>query len=586
MQDMKTNRIWADLSAFLQPGRLKRIVLFSGRSVLMASFAINMLSLALPLVLLQVYDRIIPYQATGTLFLLISGLAVALMLDVALKMARSHMAGWSGARFEHDAGRWAFDRLTRAPLDQVEKTPAGAHMDRLAGVSSIRDFYAGQASAAVMDAPFIVLFIAILALISGWLALIPVAAIVLAVMIARPMGEALTTALKERSESDDRRYNFLIEVLTGIHTIKSMAMEKLMLRRYEKLTERGAAIGARVTFLSGLVQNMGSTISQMTIALVAGFGSVLVVNGNLTVGGLAACTLLSGRTVQPVLRALSLWTRYKSIEVAEQQLAEFDSLPQRPVGTRALETLKAVSIQNLSFRYGEALPWVLKDLSLELNRGEIVGVTGVSGAGKSTLATLISGRMVPSSGRVLLNGHAPEDYSEESLCKAVAYIPQRPVLFRGTILENLTGFKGGDRIGRALELSRELGLEDVFARMPRGIATEVGDTAASAIPSGVAQRITIIRALLDAPSLILFDEANSALDGDSDLLLKRMMSSLRDDAAILLISHRPSLLAIADRRYVLTGGSLKPDGENQPRRDLETGSRTKTISPKQAGGAA
>lgn len=582
MRNLFASHHWPDLSVFFQTRRLRRLVRLAGPPVLLSSFAINALSLALPLMLLQVYDRIIPQQAHGTLFLLVLGLLTALALDLALKMARAHMAGWSGARFEHDAGRQGFDRLTRAPLAEVEKTPAGVHLDRLAGVDSIRDFYASQASTSVMDAPFVVLFLALLTMIAGWLVLIPVAAILAAVVVARPLGEALTRALDQRADSDDRRYNFLIEALSGMHTIKSMAMEKLMLRRYEKLTERGAVIGARVTFLASLAQHLGSGISQLTIAMVAGVGSLMVIQGNLTVGGLAACTLLAGRTVQPVLRAMTLWTRYQSIEVAERQLESLNDLPERPCGARRLAGLDRIALKDVSFRYDADLPWVLKGLSLDIARGEIVGVTGDSGAGKTTLANLMAGRLLPDRGEVLIDGHAPAAYSEESLYNAVAYIPQRPVLFRGTILENMTGFKGDGKVLRALDIADRLGLSEVFARMPRGLDTQVGDTAAAGIPSGVAQRITIVRALLEAPKLILFDEANSALDSDSDARLKALLADLRPDAAMLIISHRPSLLAIADRQYVLTGGRLvapQPAEMSAPRPEI-------CPAPQQAGGAA
>ncbi|RMF09729.1 MAG: ATP-binding cassette domain-containing protein [Alphaproteobacteria bacterium] len=557
MNDHIIGRGWHHLAALLQPDRIRRIVGFAGRSVLLASLGINLLSLALPIVLLQVYDRIIPHKAGGTLFFLILGLGTALVLDMALKGARATLAGWSGARFEHEAGRWGFDRLTRAPLEEAEKTPAGVYLDRLSGVDAIRDFYASRASMVVMDAPFVLLFLVLLGLIAGWLVVIPVAAIILAVATAHALGQALKKALDERAASDDRRYNFLIEILAGIHTIKSMAMEKLMLRRYEKLSERAALISARVTFLSGLAQNLGSTLSQLTIAAVAAVGSLQVITGDLTVGGLAACTLLSGRTVQPVLRAMTLWSRFQSIEVAERNLAAFGDLPERRHGDRRLDNLETVQVSDLSFRYGDDQPWVLRGLDLDFRRGEIVGLTGPSGSGKTTLMSLIAGRLAPSQGKVLLNGHPPAEYSEESLGKALAYIPQRPILFRGTILDNLTGFKGDAKAGDAMEIASRLGLDQVFARLPRGLETEIGDTAASQIPSGVAQRITIARALLERPQLILFDEANSALDQQSDALLRSLIASLRQDAAILIISHRPSLLAIADRRYCLEDGRLR-----------------------------
>ncbi|MBK1637447.1 ATP-binding cassette subfamily C protein LapB [Rhodothalassium salexigens DSM 2132] len=537
---------------------LKAALPFRDARVLTASIATNLLALALPLVVLQVYDRIIPNAALPTLTVLVVGLLFALLLDMLVKLARYYVAGWQGTQFEQRVATGVMNRLLRARLNAVEKIPAGEHLDRLGGIERLRDFYGSQAALALVDSPFVLVFIAILAVIAGWLALVPVVLLGLAIFLTAVLGRRLRAALAERDGCDDRRYNFLIEALSGIHTVKAMALERLIQRRYDRLMQASAGTGYDVAFYSGLTHSVGTILSQLTVASVAGIGSVLVIQGQLTIGGLAACTMLAGRTVQPVLRFMSLWPRYQSVRRAETKLEEIQSVPVERRGQKVMDGMRSLDLEAVSFRYGDDLPWVIRDLSLSVAPGEVIGISGANGVGKSTLLHLMLGSLEPEAGSVLLNGEPPSTFRSDSLSRNFAYLPQKPVLFSGTVLENITMFQEQTYLEHALDLAHALGLDEVFARMPDGYDTRVGDTASSTLPAGVAQRITIARALVRRPQLILFDEANTGFDTASDDKLRRTLEDHRGDAALVLVSFRPSLLSIADRRFVLQDGRLLP----------------------------
>lgn len=526
--------------------------------ILAATLASNLLALALPLVVLQVYDRIIPNAAVGTMTLLVFGMLIALLLDVMVKIARAYLTGWTGAQFEHRVARRMLDRLLAARLDALEEVPAGEHLDRLSGIERVRDFYASQASLALIDTPFVVIFLALLGLIAGWLVLVPIGLLLVAVLLSYGLGERLRAAIDQRSIWDDRRYNFIIEVLSGIHSIKALAMEKLIERRYERLMESNAATGHDVALLSGLTQSVGTTFSQITMASVAGLGSLMVLAGELSIGGLAACTLLAGRTVQPVLRFMGLWARFQSVKAAEGQIRQIDALPAEPRGLEKLDGFDGLEVNRASFRYRDELPWVLKDVDLTVRPGEVIGITGGNGVGKTTLLHMLMGSLPAVEGQVFLSGKPPSRFDADSVSRHIAFLPQRPVLFNGTVLENITMFQVRDHWEEAVILAERLGLDGVFARMPDGYDTKVGDTAASLLPAGVAQRITIARALVRRPKLVLFDEANTSLDGTSDTKLRDVLDSYREQAAMVLVSFRPSLLRIADKRFVLRDGRLIP----------------------------
>jgi ATP-binding cassette subfamily C protein LapB len=554
--------------------------------VIVASFFINLLLLAFPLVVLQVYDRILPNQALGTLLLLMLGVIVALVLDAVLKTARAYVAGWAGAHFEHQVGLKSLEYLLSANADKFEEDPAGKHLDRMAGVDMVRDFYSSQASLVIVDLPFIIVFIAVLAYISGTLALVPVFLLVIFGAVALKIGARLKIALAERSIWDDRRYSFVIEVLTGIHTVKSCAMEKLIERRYEKLMTQASDSGLRVAYLSGLAQNVGSSFAQITMVAVVGAGSLYVVNGAISMGALAACMLLSGRTVQPVLRALAVWARFQAIRIAEVGLDELQTYKDTQTRISPLnENLEEIKIRNLYYRYGPNSPYVLRGINLDVKPGEVVGIRGGNGSGKTSLLRLIMGSMAPTKGTVFYNNHNTRRTELRHFQDQIAYLPQKPVLLEGTVLENITMFRGEEYYDEALEIAERLGLDKVFQRYPDGFDTIIGASTHSSIPNGVGQRITIARALLGNPKFILFDEANSALDGPGDARIRGVMQYYKPKTGIIIITYRPSLLAIADRRYELKSGALLPFiPEKKPVEAVPTPPTPATPTPDKNGG--
>ncbi len=525
--------------------------------ILVASLFLNILSLALPMVLLQVYDRIIPNVALQTLTLLIMGLIIVLIIDVLLRTARSYLSGWIGAKYEHETGCRSVEKLLRADLQDLEKLSPGVHLDRLSSIDSVRDFYSSQAGLALVDLPFVFLFLGLLGYIGGALLIVPVILLMLLGSIAFILGVRLKEALQNDTLWEDRRYSFIIEVLGGIHSIKSMAMENLMGRRYEKLMENCSKASYDVIFLSGLSQSIGNIFSQITMVAVASIGSILVINGGITMGALAASTLLAGRTVQPLLRALGIWTRFQHIQIAKEKLQHINDMPgERPSKTTDIDTVKSIEMKNVSFRYGPDEKEILHNISVKLNHGDIIGIRGGNGSGKSTLLWAMMGGLKPTSGEILINGQPPEAFSTDSLRTRIAYLPQKPTLFRGTILDNLTMFQGDEYIDDALKIAEQLDLNKILARLPDGYETMIGDGAQSEIPAGIAQRITIARSLACKPDVILFDEANSGLDARSDNDLQKLIERLKGSATIILVSYRPSLLRLADRQYDLNDSGL------------------------------
>ncbi len=531
----------------------------AGHGVTAASLTINVLSLALPAVLLQIYDRIIPNNATDTLLLLVLGLIVALLIDAALRIMRSSFLGWHAAQFEQIAGCRAVGRLLAADVGEFEREPPGVHLDRLAAVDSLRDFLSGQSRLLVVDLPFVLLFLGLIAFIGGLIVLVPIMALLCLAIAAYFVGRELKEALQDRADLDDRRYSFIIEILSGITTVKGLAMEPLMQRRYDRLLEGNASSTYRATFFSNLAQGLGTGFSNLTMVAIAAIGSLLVIDGFMSIGGLAACTLLAGRSVQPPLRALSLWTQFQNITVARGRLRRiFELEREAPPDADPIGDLKGeIELCDLSYGYGQD-ELLFEQINLSIAPGEVIGVTGATGGGKSTLLMLMMNALKPLAGSVRFDGRDAREVDTESLRSQIAYLPQNAVLFKGTIMDNLTSFRGAEKFDDAMEAVRLLRLDDKINRLPAGYETTVGDGAFEALPTGLQQGIAIARALVDKPRIILFDEANSGLDQQSDDVLKGAINQLKGKVTVVLVSHRPSLLALADRLYHLENRTLTP----------------------------
>lgn len=528
--------------------------------VLAASFTLNLLALALPAVTLQTYDRIIPNNSRETLVLLVVGIGVVLVLDAILRLGRGYVTGWAAARFEHRLGCTLANHILAADMVAYEKDGPGVHLDRISAVDALRDFYSGQAILILVDLPFAVLFLAIIGYLAGPLVLVPLVILVIFAALAWLTGRRLRAALIARNVVDDRRYNFIIEVLTGIHTVKGLGAESQMVRRYERLQEASAEIGVAINRSSGTAQALGALFSNVTLATVAGVGSLWVISGDLSIGGLAACTLLAGRSLQPLLRAMGVWTRFQSVRAAKIHAAAAMALPMEapPVSRRLPSIAGKIQLDGVSFAYAPDGPQLFSNLNLVVEAGTAVSIRGANGSGMTTLLWLIMRLLRPTAGRVMLDGHDLSSIDPASVREQVAYVPQNGILYRGTILDNLTGFRGYDAVEPALEAAARLGLDEAAAHMREGYQTLVGGGAADSVSGGIRQRIAIARALAREPRILLFDEANAHLDGASDTLVRDVLAALRGRTTLVIVSHRPSLLRVADDIYDLRDGGLVP----------------------------
>lgn len=517
----------------------------------------NLLALAMPLAILQIMDRVVGNQSLETLAFLVGGIVVALVLEEVLRTISSVVTGWLGIRYEHQTGMAALGRLLRVPMRRYRGEEAGTYAERILASAKVAEFYSGQALLVVFDLPFVVIFMAIIIAIGGWVGLVPIALLAAFVALSLRFGKRLSEQIEQRQVLDDRRSSFLAEVLANIHTVKTQAMELLMLRRYERLQEANARIGEQLTGSSARANDLGVLFSQVMVVAVISAGATAVILGQITPGSLAAIMMLSIRALQPLRRSLSVWLRYQSFVSAQQRLDDIMAMPYED-GTDLppLEPVRqGIELRDITLHHGAQRP-LFSGLSLTIPAGQCVAIQGDSGSGKTSLLSLVNGLERPDQGHVLLDGVPVGACAPDSIHKEIAFLPQAGKIMAGTILENLTMFD--PRLNQAaLNVAREMGLDRMVAGMKAGYETPLGEGGGEILPEGVRQMIAIVRALVHNPSVILFDETNIVLDMEGDKRLRDYLAGFKGVRTMILVTHRPSMLSLADKIYSLADGQLR-----------------------------
>lgn len=528
--------------------------------IIAASLASSILTLGMPIAVLQVYDRVLPNQSLSTLSVLMATLLVVLIVDAILKIFRGQLLNWTAAKYEYQLGCALTSALLNGRLDRLEHDGPGTQSRRLAAIDNLKGFYCGTAATAVFDLPLVIISLALVTLIGGWLVLVPLILTALFLITGWLIGNRLHAVLSDRNVNDDRRLNFLVELFSGIDSVKSLALEEQMRRRYERLLDGADPLVYHAAKLTAIVRGMSDAFAQMMVVVVASSAALLVIHGDMTLGEMAACTLLCGRTLQPTLQTLGLWSQYQTTRVAHEQLAVGLSIPAQASGQLQPELQGRIDLSGIHYRHPKTETPLFDGLDLHTDPGELVGIRGGDGSGKSSLVQLLMGMVPPDSGAITFDDLPLAEIDLRCLRSQIGVVSERVPRFNGTLMENLTLFQGEDVAIDEAELLRLLGIEEAVARLAQGYSTRV-HAGATDVSESLLQRVGIARALLHRPKILILDEANNSLDQEGDRHLADLLVHLKGRVTVLLITQRPSLLAISDRRLELVSGKLIPPHE-------------------------
>ncbi|MEO5349969.1 MAG: ABC transporter transmembrane domain-containing protein [Magnetococcus sp. YQC-3] len=528
------------------------------RDSLLVTATIHFLSLAVPITLMQVYDRILPNEAGSTLFWLVFGAVLALLMDGVLRWARLVISAWNTARFEYLIGSDAVGRILSSRLEDFEKSGIGVHLDRLGSVSSLGGFYAGQLPMVLFDVPFAAIFLVAIWYLGGNIVLFPLAMAGLYFLILYYARQKYEKAKIQQIATNDRRFNYIIETLSGLHLVKAQTLEEQMLRRYERLQEATGEANMEMTYWNTLPNNLSGAFSYLTMFGLIAVGSSSVISGDLTFGGITACTMLAGRAMQPIQNAFGFWFRFADVTIAADRLRSIADL--RPEMAEGLPPFPkniegSLCVEDLSFRFQPDLPYIFHHAQLLLPPKSMTVILGKSSTGTTTLMYLLMGALKPESGLVRIDDYNLAEWDHTDPHGWLAYLPAQGTLFKGSILDNIALFNANHHTA-AMDAAAMLGLDEPIAALPMGYETQVDSQAANFLPSGLIQRICLARALVVRPRILLLDKTNAAMDKESEQIFFWLINHLKGRCTIVMVTSHPELLSMADRVYEIHNGTL------------------------------
>lgn len=530
--------------------------------VAIAAAMINFFSLIVALFTMTVYDRVVPNNATESLIGLTIGLGIVLLFDFVLKLLRSYFVDVAGARVDRDIGQAVFSRILTMRLDLGRRSTGG-----LAGlvreIETLRDFFTSATLTTLVDLPFVVITLIAIALIGGWLVLVPavlIPVVVLAALASQPLMRKL--AARTLGEALGKQA-VLVETIGSLETVKSANAGKLLANRWDSAMKGHSKAALRQRLTSNLSINVAGSAQTMAYTGIVIFGVFAIAEQRLTMGGLIACSILAGRAVAPLGAIANLLTRINATRTAYRQINELmeqpSEGPSEGPGLSPATLEGAIEFRDVDFRYPGAAELALTGVSFRIEPGEHVALIGPVGSGKSTVAKLIIGLYPPTSGLVMVDGTDVRQLSPSALREKTGALLQDNVLLTGSIRENILLGREDLDDEEMIRASKASLAYDFIAKMPNGYDVKLADRG-DGLSGGQRQAIAMARALVGRPPILVFDEPTSAVDTDTEA---RLMVNLRKEfegRTLIVITHRPSLLNLVNRVILMSRGRLAMDG--------------------------
>ena len=533
--------------------------------VAVASVIINLFSLASPLFVMNVYDRVVPNNAVETLWVLAAGVFIVFLFDFMLRTLRAYFVDAAGKGADILIASRLFERVLG--IKYAARPPStGAFANNMREYEAVRDFFTSASLVALIDLPFVGLFIIMIGFIAGPVALVPLLSIPVVVAVGLILQMPLRTAVELTFREAAQKHSVLVEAIEGLDTIKISSAEARIQQKWERFVAQTAAAGMTTRTLSTIGINFSLFAQNMVYVLVVIVGVYEIAHGELTVGGLIAASILSGRAMAPMTQIATLMVRLHQSLTSFNSLRKIMNLPIERENDRNFLIRHSfrgqVEFKNVTFAYPNQKLHALDQVSFYVDAGEKVGIIGRIGSGKSTLERLIVGLYEPTTGSILLDGTDIRQLDPAELRRSMGCVPQDTFLFSGTARENICiGMPNVDD-SAVLRAATIAGVDDFLKRHPQGFDLPVGEQGRF-LSGGQRQAIAIARALLLDPRILVLDEPTSAMDNASESRFRDRLLQIVADKTLILVTHRSSMLQLVDRLIVLDGGKVVADGPKQ-----------------------
>ncbi len=552
--------------------------------VLLASLFLQLFALVSPLFFQVVIDKVLVHRALPTLDVLIVGLVAIALFETVLGILRTYLFSHTTNRIDVELGARLFRHLLALPLSYFQARRVGDSVARVRELENIRNFLTGSALTLVIDLLFTAVFLAVMFVYSPFLTGIVLGSLPFYVAVSAAATPLFRRRLDEKFRRGAENQAFLVESVTGIETLKAMAVEPQMQRRWEEQLAGYVAASFRVLRLGNSASQLVQLVSKLAGAGILYFGARLVIDGSLTVGELVAFNLLAGRVSGPVLRLAQIWQDFHQARLSVARLGDILNTPAEPTyaaGRARLPGIRGdIRFEHVTFRYRVDGQEVLSDVGFDVPAGQMVGIVGPSGSGKSTFAKLVQRLYVPERGRVLIDKMDLAMADPAWLRRQIGVVLQENVLFNRSVRENIALADPAMPLERVVAAARLAGAHDFILELAEGYDTIIGERG-STLSGGQRQRIAIARALVSDPRILIFDEATSALDSESERVIQRNMKQIADGRTVLVIAHRLSTVRGADRIITIERGRVVEDGTHDAL--IRSGGRYAMLHRLQAG---
>ncbi|MAT49606.1 MAG: type I secretion system permease/ATPase [Porticoccaceae bacterium] len=534
------------------------------RDVLIASFFINLFVLAQPLFVMNVYDRVVPNNAVETLWALAIGVVIVYGFDLLLKTLRSYFVELAAKRSDVILSSILFERVLGIKMEN-RPVSVGAFVNRLQEFDSIRNFITSSSLLALIDLPFLILFLLFIAYIGGWLVLVPVAAIPVALFMGYSTQRRLRPIIQNVMTGGAKKSAALVENLSGVETIKTLGAESRMQKSWEQAVGYVSQWSLESRKLSNRTLFSVQSLQQFSMVAIVVWGVYLIADQSLTLGGLIACVILNGRALAPLSQVASLITHYDHAEATLKSLNEIMASPtEREPGKRYLhrpELKGDIQYKNVTFAYGDQAP-ALDGISISIKAGEKVGIIGRIGSGKTTLGKLLLRLYEPQQGAVLVDGFDTSQIDPADLRGNIGYLSQDVTLFFGTLRENITLGRQPVHDEDIVKAAEQAGIADLVNSHPLGFDMPIGERGET-LSGGQRHAIALARVFLRDPPILLLDEPTASMDQGTEIRATRQLRDFGKDKTLLLITHKMSMLELVDRLVILDKGKIVADGPKE-----------------------
>lgn len=535
------------------------------RDVLIAAFLVNIFALAMPIFTMNVYDRVVPNRSIETLWVMAIGIAIIVIGDLILRTMRGYFLDWASTRVDIKLSARIMEQVLGTRLEHRSNS-VGSLANNLRSFESVRDFITSATVTTLIDLPFGLIFIGVMA----WISLPMIVPVIVGGIIMLLYAFSVQTKMHELSETMYRasalRNATLIESLVSLETVKALGIEGTMQRKWEHSAIYLSEVGSKLKLLSQSINNGSNALQQITNVVLVVLGVYLVTNGDMTMGGLIASTMLAGRALAPIGQLAGLLTQYHTASTSLQSLnGIMEKQVERPEDSNFLSrpTFRGdIEFREVSFSYPESEEKALTKVSFKIKAGEHVALLGRMGSGKTTIHKLILGLYQPTEGSILIDGIDIRQVDTAELRRCIGYVQQDTQLFYGTMRDNLTIAAPHVDDATVLAAAHAGGIDEYINRHPKGFDLLVGERGET-LSGGQKQGVGIARALINKPNIILLDEPTSAMDHSGEDAVKKRLSEATQGKTVVLISHRSGLFDLVNRIIVIDSGRVVADGAKE-----------------------